>query len=70
MNMKPSDDFKISSHMISDKKVSYTVRMQGIKGSVDPIWFEFTVMQGILADLVTIPSIVFQSKLFHPYIDD
>ena len=70
MNMKTSNEFKITSHLISDEKVSYTVRMQGIKGSVDSIWFEFTVTQRILANSVTPPSIIFQSKLLHPYIDD
>ena len=55
---------------MSDEKVSYTVRMQGIKGSADSIWFEFTVTQRIIANSVTSPSIVFHSKLLHPYIDD
>ncbi len=70
MNMKTSNEFKIISYLISDEKVSFTVRMQGIKGSVDSIWFEFTVTQQIIANSVSPPSIVFQSKLFHPYIDD
>ena len=70
MNLKPSNEFKIISHLMSDEKVSYTVRMQGIKGSADSIWFEFTVTQRIIANSVTSPSIVFHSKLLHPYIDD
>ena len=70
MNMKTSNEFKITSHLITDEKVSYTVRMQGVKGSVDSIWFEFTVTHRIVANSVAPPSIIFQSKLFHPYIDD